>query len=455
MTAKPHHDAVLTAPDTTRRPVPGDPGLPLLGSTLRVLHDNDLSWTRSRYDRYGPVSWTNMFGLRMVSLLGPDAAGTVLVNRDKAFSSGEGWGYLIDRFFHRGLMLLDFEEHLQHRRIMQQAFTRDRLAGYLDGMNLVIERVLAGWRPGPRFTVQPVMKQLTLDVATETFVGARLGPAANRVNRAFIDAVRAGTAILRFPVPGGRWRRGLRGRRVLEDYLAAYLPRKRAHDNPDLFSALCHARSEEGERFTDEDVVNHMIFLLMAAHDTSTITLTAMAYFLAKHPGWQDRAREESRALGTAVLGFSDIDRLSALDLVIKESLRLITPVPAVIRKTVKDTEVLGHLLPAGTMVQVLLRFTHQMPEYWPEPNRFDPDRFANDRREDRVHPHAWEPFGAGVHKCIGLHFGGMEVKAVLHQLLLRYRWSVDPAYQMPIDWTSLPRPRDGLPVRLEPLERS
>jgi cytochrome P450 len=102
--------------------------------------------------------------------------------------------------------------------------------------------------------------------------------------------------------------------------------------------------------------------------------------------------------------------------------------------------------------VSVNLYGAHHLSEYWPDPEHFDPERFADDRRDDKVHRNAWMPFGNGVHKCIGLHFGGMEIKAAMHQLLLSYRWNVPPDYEMPIDWSSLPRPKDGLPVRLQRL---
>jgi cytochrome P450 len=89
----------------------------------------------------------------------------------------------------------------------------------------------------------------------------------------------------------------------------------------------------------------------------------------------------------------------------------------------------------------------HHLPGLWPDPERFDPERFAEHRREDKVHRYAYLPFGNGVHKCIGMYFGGMEVKATMHQLLLRQRWSVGADYRMPVDLRSLPRPRDGLPI--------
>jgi cytochrome P450 len=436
------------------RPVFGDPGPPIIGYTFKFLKD-PLTFGRERYERYGPVSWSKAFGTKLVVLMGPDASAAVLLNRDKAFSNGRGWEYFIGPFFRRGLMLLDFDEHLHHRRIMQEAFTNERLEGYLAGLNRGIERGIAAWQPADGFRVLPAVKQLTLDLATETFMGAELGTTADRVNRAFVDAVRAGTSFVRFPVPGGRWARGLRGRRVLEEFLTGFVPDKRAGDGDDLFTALCHAASEEGNTFNDSDIVNHMIFLMMAAHDTSTITSSTMAYYLAKHPEWQERARAESVALGTPTIRFlEDLDTLTTLDLVMKEALRLVSPVPALARRAIKDTQVMGHFIPAGTLVSAGIGFTHHMPEYWPDPEAFDPERFAEHRREDKVHQHAWEPFGSGAHKCIGMRFSAVEIKAIMHQVLQRFRWSVPPDYEMPIDTTSLPVPADGLPVKLEKIDR-
>ena len=428
--------------------VPGDAGPPVIGHSLTMLHD-PLAFARRRYERYGPVSWARLFGITVVGLAGPDAAEEVLLNRAKAFSNREGWEYFIGPFYRRGIMMLDFEEHLHHRRIMQQAFTRERLRAYLTAMNPGIERGLAGWQPGERFAVHPANKRLNLDLATETFVGEPLGPQADRVNKAFADTVRAALALVRRDVPGGRWARGLAGRRVLEQFFTERLPAKRAAGGADLFGALCEATTDDGHRFTDEDVVNHMIFLLLAAHDTTTITLTSMTYLLASHPQWQERLRAESRELGP-VVEFDDLDRLVGMDLVMREALRMVPPVPAVPRKTVKETSVLGHTLPAGTMVSVSILLNHHLPQLWTQPERFDPERFAPHRREDKAHSHAWTPFGGGVHKCIGLRFAGVAVKAVMHQMLLRYRWSVPDGYRMPIDWSGLPVPRDGLPVRLE-----
>ncbi|HEX4703944.1 MAG TPA: cytochrome P450, partial [Pseudonocardiaceae bacterium] len=312
--------------------------------------------------------------------------------------------------------------------------------------------------PAPAFRAYPATKALTLDLATGIFMGGTetTDPARMaEVNRAFIACVQAATSFVRLPVPGGRWRRGLRGRQLLEDFLRAYLPSRRDGSGDDLFSVLCHLEAEDGSRFTDADVVNHMIFLLMAAHDTSTITITTMLGYLGQHPQWRERCRAESYGLGTVTPTLDQLGELRSLDLVIKESQRLVTPVPSLSRIAIADTEVLGRYVPEGSRLSVTPHYTHHMPELWPDPETFDPGRFAEDRREDKAHRYAWEPFGGGVHKCLGMYFSQAEVKAVVHHLLLRFDWAVDPAYRTPLDFTSLPFPSDGLPISLRPLVRN
>ncbi|MGB2247907.1 MAG: cytochrome P450 [Alcanivorax sediminis] len=431
--------------------IPGNRGLPLIGNTLALMKD-PIGMTRKRYDRYGPISWTSAFGLRLVQMIGPDANQFVMLNRGDLFSNHDGWDYFIGKFFHRGIMLLDFDEHKWHRKIMQQAFNRDVLKGYLQRMGPHIEAGLQNWQDIPDFHVLSAVKQLTLDLATDVFMGYELGPEANAINKAFIDTVRAGTALVRANVPGGRWAKGLKGRKVLEDFFRKELPAKRTSKDSDLFSVLCHASTEDGHQFSDDDVVNHMIFLMMAAHDTSTITLSTLFYYLAKHPQWQERLREESLALNKTCIEYDDLASLEGIGMAMKEALRLCAPVPSMPRRTVRDVEFNGYLIPKGSFITISPYFTHFMEEYWPEPNKFDPDRFSEERREDKIHPYAWVPFGGGAHKCIGLHFAEMQVKAILHQVLLNYRWSVPGDYEMPVDLTSLPVPADGLPVKLERL---
>lgn len=428
--------------------------LPLIGQTLAYMRD-PLTFMRERYDTHGPVSELRMMGtLRWTLLIGPDACAAALRNGDKAFANGPGWGFLVGPFFRRGLMLLDFAEHHQHRLILQQAFTRPRIEGYAAALSPAIAAGLDRWQPGPDFPAYPSLKSLTLDLATQIFMGgADLADddELEAVNQAFIACVQAGGALVRLDVPGTAWHRAHRGRALLEEFLRRHLPAKRAAATDDLFSVLCHIESEDGERLSDDDVVNHMIFLLMAAHDTSTITVSTAMQHLGQHPAWQERCRRESLALPEHP-SLAEIESLTSLDLVIKESLRLVPPVPVLARRTTKPTEVLGVPIPAGRLTAVMVHLSHHMDELWSDPERFDPERFGPERREDKSHRYAWEPFGGGVHKCLGMAFAQVEVTTILHHLLRRFSWTVADDYAAPLDYTSLPFPRDGLPVDLTPL---
>lgn len=427
-----------------------DRGLPLVGRLFDYTRD-PIGFFRHQWETYGPVSPFDSALDRAVVLLGPDACEQVLRNKDKAFANEPAWGKIVGPFFKRGLMLLDFDEHHAHRRIMQEAFTRDRLETYATRMHPAIAEGTASWDTERRFRSYPALKQLTLDIAADIFMGGAGDTSRaemDRVNRAFIACVQAAAGIVRADVPFTRWGRAYRGRKVLEEFLRHYLPAKRATRTEDIFSVLCHIETEDGQRFSDEDVVNHMIFLMMAAHDTSTITTSTILQLLGQHPLWQERCRAEALALGPEPT-LAELEGLQALDRVMKEALRLHAPVPILVRRTVKDTVVQGHLIPADTDVMVGVQFSHVMEDYWTDPMVFDPERFSPERREDRSHRYAWEPFGGGVHKCIGLYFAGMEVKAILHRLLRNHRWSVDPGYVAPYDNHSLPFPKDGQPIDL------
>ncbi|SDD03110.1 cytochrome P450 [Rhodococcus tukisamuensis] len=441
---------VLAAPPAGSglRPIygTGDPGVIEL---LRFFR-NPIELVAQRRAAFGDITYIKAFGLEFAIPLTADGTESVAMNRQKALAAEPAWGFLIGPFFRRGILLMDFEEHRHHRLILQQAFNNKRLRGYLDEMQPMLRKGVERLPTGENVLVLDELKALTLDLALEIFLGMDLPRAeADRINKAFVDCVNAGMSIIRKDIPGTKWAKGLAGRRVLEEFFRRHLPAKRASDEtPDLFSVLCHARSEEGHTFTDEDVVNHMIFVLMAAHDTSTITLTTMAYYLAKHPEWQDRARAQSRSLPREI-NYDNLGEFTVLDAVMKESLRLNSPVPGLARRALEDTEINGHFVPKGTYVSAVGMVNHHNPDLWTDPERFDPDRFSPERAEDTSHRYAWMPFGGGVHKCIGLYFAQMEIKTIMHNLLLEYEWSVPDGYTWKLDNSTLPVPKDRLPVTL------
>jgi cytochrome P450 len=440
-------------PGSGLEPVMGERGLPLLGKTLKILRDGQ-QHTVEYYQKYGGVFWNGAFGTKIVWVIAPDQVQQVLANKDKVYSQS-GWEYFIGNFFTRGLMLLDGQEHLLHRRIMQEAFTRSRLDAYLTQINGIIEETVPAWPVGEPMLMFPAVKSLSLDIATRVFMGSEPSADADRLTRAFIDTVRAGTGFVRAGHPGlpNRWSRGLAGRKVLEDYFRPLVAEKRASDDEGLFAALTHVQTEDGHRFGDDDIVNHMIFLMMAAHDTSTITASAMAYYLAKNPAWQERCRAESNSLGDAKIDLAALETLGSLDLVFREAMRLVAPVPSLVRRNTKDTALDGRFIPAGTILAVTPGAVHILPDRWTDPESFDPDRYGEPRREDKRHRFQDVPFGGGAHKCIGMNFGAAEVKSLLHQILLKYRLEVPEDYEVEWDYTSLVVPTDGMPITLQKID--
>ncbi len=426
-------------------------GLPLVGNLPKFLRD-PLANAQS-LALHGNVVRSRTF-FETVTLLGPDANQFVLHDREGNFTSRGGWAYWIDSVFPGAIMAMDDPQHKHHRRIMQGAFKRSAMERYVADMGPVIASVLARWPALPDRTMQifPQIKALTLNIAARVFMGMALGPEADRMNQAFIDTVEASLALIRKPLPPFAMWRGVRARSFLVRLMQARLAEKRAVEGPDLFSQLCHARGEDGERFSDDEVVNHMIFLMMAAHDTTTSTLTTMVYCLARQPDWQDRLRQDALALPDPHLGYADLAGREQTEWVMKESLRMYPPLTSIPRKAARDCSFGGFQIPKGTPVGISPIHTHHLPELWTRPNDFDPLRFSPARAEHRRHAYAYLPFGGGAHLCIGQHFADMEVKSVMHQLLRRFRFSVPEGYRMPYQLVPIAKPRDGLPVLLQAL---
>ena len=441
---------------STLKPVMGNSGLPLLGHLIEIFRGGT-EFVLKSYRKYGPVYYTKTPALNAVAALGPDATQEVFSNRNKDFST-VAWQDVIGPFFKRGLLLMDFDEHMYHRRIMQEAFTRTRLSGYVAHMDTVATKVVAQDWPvnDRRFLFMPAIKELTLDIASVVFMGHEPGSdheLVTKIKQAYETTTRAGGAIIRTPVPPFKWWRGLQARKVLEDYFIERVRAQRGSEGTDMLTVLTHIADEDGNTFTDTDIVNHMIFVMMAAHDTSSSTMTTMAYHLAANPQWQDRLREEGDRIGDGRLDIDELDKLETYDLVIKECLRMVTPLPFNVRRAIRDTEICGYFIPEGTNINLWPGMNHRLPELWTDPERFDPDRFAEPRSEHKNHRYAFAPFGGGAHKCIGLVFGQLEIKTVMHRLLRNYRLELPhPGYVPKYDFAGMPIPIDGVPIVLTPI---
>jgi cytochrome P450 len=444
---------IETASEGAARPMPRASWWETLRETLQY-RDRTLELISALYRRHGPVVYQRTALVPLVSLFGPDANRFVLLNQEQALSAKRAWDLIMGRIFTNGLLLRDGDDHRHHRRIMQVAFHQNALRVYVEQMNPHIAAALASWEGrGDGFLAFPAFKQLTLDLACRVFLGIDLGGETERLNRAFEATVAASMSIVRLRIPGLEFDRGLRGRAFMIDLFGSMIADKRAAPASDMFGRLCHAADEEGERYGDQEIVDHLIFLMMAAHDTTTSTLSSLVYELARHPEWQARVRDECRAGRDEFLGYDELSKPGTLDRVVDETLRLHPPLSTIPRVTLRETEVEGYRIPAGAMVAIYPLHTHSMPEWWSEPTRFDPERFAPGRAEHERHPYQFIPFGGGAHMCIGYRFAELQIKAILYQLARRYRWSTAPGYVMPERQAPIARPRDGLPIRVERLD--
>jgi cytochrome P450 len=432
--------------------IPGDEGWPIIGKTLEVLADPKGHIERHAA-KYGLVYRSHIFGETSLVLLGPEANELVLFDQARQFSSTHGWGRILGLLFPRGLMLLDFEEHRLHRRALSVAFKSGPMKSYLASLDAGIAARVAQWKaqPGP-MRIYPAMKQLTLDLAAASFLGAGIGPEVDEITRSFVDMVAAAVAVIRKPLPRTQMARGVRGRARIVAYFSEQIPIRREKGGEDLFSQLCQATHEDGALLSTQDIVDHMSFLMMAAHDTLTSSLTSFIGALAANREWQAKLRDEVGALGIAAGDPTSFDNLEAMpltEMAFKEAMRLKPPVPSIPRRAIRDLTFKGFAIPAGTMVGVNPLFTHHMPEIWPDPDRFDPMRFTDEAQRNR-HRFAWVPFGGGAHMCLGLHFAYMQAKCFARHFLQNLSVSQAPGYQPEWQMWPIPKPRDGLRVTLQ-----
>lgn len=434
--------------------IPGDSGAPLIGDTLHFLRDLK-GLTGEKYRDHGAVFRVNTFFQHTIVMLGPQANEAVLKDSAHYFSNALAWNPTLDRIFPNGLMLKDFDDHKHDRRVLQAAFRRPAMESCIETMSPQLAAAVHQWPAGDSFSFYLHVKELLLQTAASVFLGVDVGPESARLNRSFIDAVNATVAILKMNIPGSRWQKGQRGRRYLEEYVGSRIQSKQDSPDTDIFARICRARTEDGSGFSEQAIVDHLIFLLFAAHDTTTSTLCSIVYALAKNPQWQSVLRQEYAAMAGAETEFEALSRLEQTSLVFHEALRMYPPLPVIPRRCLRETEVLGYRIPRNAAVGLSPLFTHYMEEFWEDPQNFDPMRFAAPREENKRHFYQFIPFGGGAHKCLGLHFAETQAKLFLYYFLREFEVSVDPGYEMAYSVVPMSLPTDGLPVVLRRLGAS
>lgn len=426
--------------------LPSQPGLPVLGHTLAWLRDPIGTPTRM-HAALGDVFTHHIFFARPVIFAHPDALGQIFADDGDHLSTAAGWKPFFGRLLPGGLLLRDHNDHRYHRSLMQSAFSPAALRAHVGVMQARIGPLLDGW--GGEIVAVPAFRQLTLELAGALFLGAELGPELVRLTEAFEEVAQGVAGLVPLDLPGTALRRGLNARARLVAFLRGLLAERRAYPTPDLFGQLCVAADADGQRFTDDEVIDHTLFMWMAAHDTTTGALVMSAYELARDAAWQDRLRAEGAGIGEQ-LTWERMGDCKLTEQVIHEVLRLYPPVGSVPRVTLRACTIGGVELPANTPLRASILLAQRHPAFWSDPHTFDPDRFSDARAEHKRHKHAFRPFGGGAHTCMGLRFAMLQIKSVLHPLLRRFRLSLPPGYQLELKPTPSFRPADDLPLRLE-----
>jgi cytochrome P450 len=235
-------------------------------------------------------------------------------------------------------------------------------------------------------------------------------------------------------------------RRRTEVETAADLPQ-------DLLARLLAARDPEtGEPMDDDRLVDNLLTLLEAGHETTAKALTWSLYLLSRAPEWQDRIREEVRAIaGDSPLTSDHVEHLPVTSQILKEALRLYPPAPVMMRMPTRDVDLAGHELPAGSFIIIPIFALHRHRMLWADPDRFAPERFTPEFEENLARTQ-YMPFGAGPRICLGMSFAMVEAKVLLATLVRGARFSWDGCHAPePISRITL-RPKGGMPVIVEPL---
>jgi cytochrome P450 len=424
--------------------IPGNLGLPFIGSTVRAMRD-PIGLVRDKYKKFGMVYKARSVYMTSVSMLGPDAAQFVLQNKDRIFSNTMGWKPNLGLLFPNSLMLQDFDEHKAHRQIMLDAFKRPAIERYASLMSAEYQREIERWGDGGPIDIYARIKNLFLNIGVSLFFGQDLGVDATWVNESMSTMTSASTAFVRRPIIGLGYWKGIKAREKLANYIRKRIPLVRGLGADSMLSKLCNAKDEHDNYFSDEQIIDHMLFIIMAAHDTTTSAATSMLVELSRSRIWQQNVRIETSRLPRTESYLEDINAQVELDKVFKECLRLYPPVPALPRYTLREVNFGGYLIPSNTSVWVFPYFNHRNEEYWSNPDSFDPDRFSEERAEDKQHKFLFVPFGGGVHTCIGLHLAGIMVKLFIRDIITNFVVTLPSNQEVKFKMFPFPKPTGQL----------
>jgi cytochrome P450 len=364
------------------------------------------------------------------------------------------------------VLITEGDDWLRQRRLVQPAFHPKRFDRYAACMVERTRRRLDHWlktidsAQSIEVEIGQEMTDLTLEIIGKTMFDAEISADASDLGRAV--AILSEVAVKEMqmlwslpdwlPLPEKRRKRW--AMRRLDETVRRFIQDRRAtgEDKGDLLSMLLLAVDNEagGARFTDEQARNQCMTLLIAGHDTTAAGLIWVFYCLARHPQAAVRVQQE---LDTVLAGrdptASDLPRLSYTERVVKEALRLYPPAIGVfMRQALREVEIGGYTLPRNSLVQIFSYICQHDPRWFPDPERFDPDRFLPERQQG-LPPFAYFPFGGGPRVCIGNTFAMMEMTLVVATLMqgLNVELAAGQGEAEPVALMSL-RPKDGVRLR-------
>jgi cytochrome P450 len=387
-------------------------------------------------------------------LVGPEANRLVLVTHRHAFSLASGLDRLLGDLgvFDQALATMDDGPAHAWRCLLSPAFTPASLGRYLPAMQALVRDSVANWATRGIMDVYEGTLKLTFAIAAETMVGLTPGPEVDQFGKLYSQVL--GLRNTYAAVRGQDWyqRRDLL-KKGLYDLLQPKIAARRARPTEDVLGLLVAGRDSEGQPLPDELVIDLTNGLLFAGHMTSSSLGAWLLYLLSQHPDYVTRIRAEQ----AEILGdrneptLDDFQKMEVLGNALSETERLYSPAIGGIRGVREDVPFGDYVIPAGANLFYSIIASHYLPNVWARPERFDPDRFAPPREEDRHTPFALVGFGGGPRTCLGVHFAKLELK-VLATHLLRHHDLLPvpgPIPQPLFEMTS--KPKNGIKLRLLP----
>lgn len=444
-------------------PPPGPPGHFLFGVLPEIRRD-PLRFLVGLAEEHGDVVRAHLGWKPVVLLRHPDDLQQVLERRNRSFPKETDKLAAMRLVLGRGLVGASGKLWQAQRRTMQPLFRMEVLRGFAGDVASLTEAMLSRWddlaRAGTPVDLASEMKRLTFTIAGRVLFSTDLGEDAEDFASA-MEVIHQQTGARLFGLGLPLWvptpaNRAFRGAVATLDRVVYRLIRDQRSRGSDpegaLLARLMAAEDPEtGVRFDDSQLRDQVMTLLLAGHETTSHALTWTWHLLHRHPEWAERVREEeARVLSGATPRPEHLDDLSVSRRVFLEGLRLYPTTWMLLRTAGEDCEFRGYRVDAGTMLALSPYVTHRHPEFWPDPERFDPDRFLPGASETR-HRFAYLGFGGGPRVCIGADLAVLEARVIL-PLVLR-RFTQTPCPERPV------RPRalvslvaeDGVWVHLEP----